>query len=319
MHIRSFTAPSMSDALRQIRAALGVDAVILGSRDVAEGIEVTAAIDAPEPEPLELSPAAGFAAEELPLEAERLVRAVAFHGAPVELNERICRVAAEIDDPSLKLSLAAGIEDVFSFRPLSGAPHHCIALVGPPGAGKTVVAAKLAVEAALAGRSLKIATTDIERPGGEMRLMELAQLLDNRPLRLAPGRRLDWSGPRLIDTEGVNPFDRHELERLAETVAVNDAEPVLVLPAGGDPYEYEDIAHAFSRIGVRRVVATRLDTARRIGGLLAAAGTGLAFAEAGASPVIADGLYPLTPLALAQVILHDPDGAVDLEEDRIRA
>ncbi|MEC9346286.1 MAG: hypothetical protein VYB54_08665 [Pseudomonadota bacterium] len=326
MHIRSFTAPNMSQALQEVRKALGRDAVILGSRDVPEGIEVTAAIEdrAEETPPPSLGPVVRHYQEEpdepeLPAEAERLLRAVAFHGAPVEVNELICRGAASSEAPSLLLSLAAGLDATFRFRPVSSSQPDCLILVGPPGAGKTVVAAKFAVEAALRGRALKLATTDIERPGGEMRLMELAELVDNRPIRLAPGRRMEWSGPRLIDTEGVNPFDRADMRRLRDTTIINAAEPVLVLPAGGDPYEYEDIAHAFAEIGVRRLIATRLDTARRVGGLLSAAATGLSFAEAGASPVIADGLYPMTPTALARVVLQDPDGAIDLEEHRMRA
>lgn len=332
MRIRTFTARSMSEALRLVRQELGRDAVILGNRDVAEGVEVTAAID-PTDEPVsesfqiqdrDLGPnvlplEVNDDEDQLPEEAERLLRAVAFHGAPLEVNEKLCRRAAQVNDPSLMVSLAAGVEDVFRFMPFGRPSDNALVLVGPPGAGKTVVAAKYAVESVLSGRPLKIATTDIERPGGEMRLMELAEILDNRPVRLTPGRRLEWSGPRIIDTEGVNPFDDSDIQKLRETIEINDAEPVLVLPAGGDPYEYEDIAYVFAELGVTRLVATRIDTARRIGGILAAASTGLSFAAAGASPVIADGLYPLTPTALARLILNDPDGAAELDEDRKHA
>ncbi|GJL89877.1 MAG: GTP-binding protein [Minwuia thermotolerans] len=332
MRIRTFTARSMSEALRLVRQELGRDAVILGNRDVAEGVEVTAAID-PTDEPVsdsfqiqdrDLGPnvlplEVGDDEDQLPEEAERLLRAVAFHGAPLEVNEKLCRRAAQVNDPSLTISLAAGVEEVFRFSPFGRPSDNALVLVGPPGAGKTVVAAKYAVESVLSGRPLKIATTDIERPGGEMRLMELAEILDNRPVRLTPGRRLEWSGPRIIDTEGVNPFDDSDIQKLRETIEINDAEPVLVLPAGGDPYEYEDIAYVFAELGVTRLVATRIDTARRIGGILAAASTGLSFAAAGASPVIADGLYPLTPTALARLILNDPDGAAELDEDRKHA
>lgn len=309
MQVRTFIAASMATALADIRQQLGPDAVILGSVPVPEGVEVTAAID-PVDEP------AAPQEEKLPQDAEFLVRAVAFHGAPVGLNEKIIRIAAEVDDHDLGVSLTAGIDHCFHFQPLRPSKDSCIALIGPPGAGKTVVAAKFALEAALKHIDLSIASTDIERPGGDSRLQELARIIENPPVRLSPERRFSHAGARLIDTEGVNPFDAYDMARLTETIRINEAEPVLVLPAGGDPFEYEDMAAAFAGLGVKRMIATRLDTARRIGGLLAAAGQGLAFGGAGASPVIADGLHELNPAALARLILNDPDADAGLNPNR---
>ena len=45
MKIVRHTAPDMRQALRAIREQLGEDAVILSSRRVAQGVEVTAAVD----------------------------------------------------------------------------------------------------------------------------------------------------------------------------------------------------------------------------------------------------------------------------------
>lgn len=317
MQVRTFIARTVSAALGEVRRELGPEAVILGTRETREGVEVTAAVE--RPAPAATAPEAEHEDAGLTADARFLVRAIAFHGAPTALNERICRVAAHVDDPDLTVSLTAGMDDCFSFRPAEPGAEPALALVGPPGAGKTVVAAKFALEAALRRQPLKIATTDIERPGGDNRLKALGAIVENPPVRLSPERRLDWRGPRLIDTEGVNPFDAYDMARLTETVRINEAEPILVLPAGGDPYESEDMAAAFRGIGARRMIVTRLDTARRLGGLLAAAGSGLAFCLAGASPVIADGLHALTPAALARLILSDPDQATDLNNDRKRA
>ena len=90
----------------------------------------------------------------------------------------------------------------------------------------------------------------------------------------------------------------------------------LLLAYTNDYLSHEDMAAAFASLGTRRMIATRLDTARRIGGLLAAAGQGLAFGGAGASPVIADGLHELNPAALARLILNDPDADSGLNPNR---
>src|SRR3954451_15335193 len=50
MRLRLYRAPRMAEAMAQVRAALGEEAVILETRRVAGGVEVTAALAGP-PEP----------------------------------------------------------------------------------------------------------------------------------------------------------------------------------------------------------------------------------------------------------------------------
>jgi flagellar biosynthesis protein FlhF len=82
---------------------------------------------------------------------------------------------------------------------------------------------------------------------------------------------------------------------------------VLVLPAGGDAREAAEAAAAFTALRPTRIIVTRLDCARRFGGLLAAAENGrLAFTEAGTTAQIAHGLTALNPVAIARLLLRDP-------------
>ena len=54
-------------------------------------------------------------------------------------------------------------------------------------------------------------------------------------------------------------------------------------------------------LGARHLLPTRLDAARRLGGVVsAAAEAGLALTEAGTGPGVADGLTPLSPEWLAR-------------------
>ncbi len=95
--------------------------------------------------------------------------------------------------------------------------------------------------------------------------------------------------------------------RLQAIAATAQAAVTLVLPAGLCPHEAADLARAYRRAGASHLVATRLDHARRLGSVLAAADAGqLCLAEAGVGPGAADGLLPLTPEFLAARLL--PEG-----------
>ena len=85
------------------------------------------------------------------------------------------------------------------------------------------------------------------------------------------------------------------MEELQAIAATDQAAVSLVLPAGLCADEAADLARAYARAGARHLIATRLDFARRLGSVLAAAHAGrLSLAEAGMGPGAADGLVPLT-------------------------
>jgi len=52
------------------------------------------------------------------------------------------------------------------------------------------------------------------------------------------------------------------------------------------------------------MVVTKLDVAKRLGGVLAAAETGLAFTQAGVGPTIGDGLCALSADGVARLLLR---------------
>lgn len=68
------------------------------------------------------------------------------------------------------------------------------------------------------------------------------------------------------------------------------------------------MAEAFAAAGATRLLATRLDLTRRLGGVLAAAEAGdLMFCDVSVNPHVANGLFPVSPEALAQLILPPED------------
>jgi flagellar biosynthesis protein FlhF len=299
----------MAEAMALVRTELGEDAVILDSRRVAGGVEVTAAVERPAPvlpppgwdteEPLLIPPGPAVVAPGMAATAVTVPAASTLgerHGIPPAL-------AARLLSGRLPASLAASL----GFAALPGGTTRPLLLAGPPGAGKTLSCAKLATRAVLGGGSPVVVTTDGARAGAAEQLAAFTRVL-GLTLAVAPGpgalgkalatRRAEQ--PVLIDTAGCNPFDTTQAAALHALARAAQAEIVLVLPAGLDPGEAMDLARAFAALGARHLLPTRLDIARRLGGVLAAAAAGLALTEAGTGPGAADGLTLLTPEWLAR-------------------
>jgi flagellar biosynthesis protein FlhF len=198
------------------------------------------------------------------------------------------------------------------YGPILGShPATPLMLVGMPGAGKTATLAKLAAAAKTAKTPVIAVTCDLAKAGSIDQLATYAKAMGitayqaknaatlKRAVEAAPDGALV-----LIDTAGVNPLKHDELAALAELAATVRAEPILTLAAGCDVSEAAEQGQLFAEIGCLRMIATRIDAARRYGALLAAAESGkLAFAEFGVSPEIATGLMMFGADALARLIM----------------
>ena len=204
-------------------------------------------------------------------------------------------------------ALAVGL-DFGRLEDVLNAPS--VLLAGPAGAGKTTLAAKLAVRSdrpavrfvnAMAGRSRDIS-----------QLAEYAATLGTPvteatdPAQLAPVCGRD--GMLLVDTGGIDAADGQAWESLRPWIAAADALPLLVLPANAPVEDALVAARAFRALGGRHLIATRFDMVRRVGGLLGAAMEGLALVAVSITPHFAYGLRALTAEILARRLLS---GALD--------
>lgn len=337
MRLRTFTATNMAAAMDEIRKALGPDAIIVSTRRGGRGtVEVVAAVEETAPVMAPLAPRPEEARAEALLErrlertlsgddpveekqrdafSQQIALALDYHRTPRRQVTRIVRAAGAFVGSAASDALAHALAGLLRFSPLTLPPARSIMLVGPPGVGKTVVTAKIAARAALDGAPLRVISSDTLKAGATAQLEAYLRALE-QPLGLASSpaelAKLEHAGGRnrraVIDTAGVNPFDEAEMSQLTRLVAAADVEPVLVLAAGGDSHDAMDIARAFARLGIRRLIATRLDATRRIGSLLAAADAGhLALCEGSASPFVAHGLRPLDAIDLAQRLMQDHD------------
>ncbi|ALG73412.1 GTPase [Azospirillum thiophilum] len=341
MRLKSFHARTMSDAMRMVRQSLGDDAIIVATREEeGGGVRVTAAV---EEDDLPAASASGdrgggrggrAKAPPQPVEpeidvGEVVADALQRHGVPAALAEQLIDAASGLDTEDPRLALGSALDSIFAFKPLPDGRSQVrpLVLVGPPGSGKTLIAAKLAARAVFRKCSVGVITTDTVRAGGIdqlaafTRLMKLKLATVEDPDALAGAyevhRRTDLV---LVDTAGRNPYDNRDMQDLRGLLSVGEVEPVLVLPAGLDALEAADMALAFKAVGVRRMLVTRLDMARRLGSLLAvAARARLSFCDASVSSKVAEGLTALNPLALARMMIPPEEKAPAVKQPATRS
>lgn len=328
MRLKSFTASSMKDAMQMIRDTLGEDAIIVATREENGGktVRVTAAIDkdteATMPRPLAEVMGENaendyqdnwlFDEDDSASVVEEVTEVMLRHAVPEDVLDAVVGAVGDMGLDESRNALFAAIQTLFEFKPLPlksyGRP---LILVGPPGAGKTLAAAKVAARGALAGMRMAVITTDTIRAGGVEQLEAFTRLMQidlkkasnpqDLKTKLAEVKNADQI---VIDTAGVNPFDPESVKLLARLIGVTDMDPVLVMPAGMDADESGEMARVFAMVGAQTMIPTRIDVARRLGSLLSAAHQGgLSFAEVSSTAKVADGLSPLSAKRLTQLLM----------------
>lgn len=324
MRLKSFQARSITEAMRLVEDSLGEDAIIVSTREEPSGwVRITAAVEQSAPEPERHVFAAGARVPPAPPEIddspeilETITDALLRHRVPAQVSDKVISAAAIHAQKDAQTTLAKALEDTFGFDALRFSPRVPVMLVGPPGAGKTLMTAKLAAEAVLNGQRPAVITTDIARAGGVEQLEAFLDILA-LPLHQAQdakslGKVLEKIGGNtqiIIDTGGLNPFDPKEMKSLSQIMNVTDMEPALVLPAGIDSEEAAEMAQTFGVLGVRKMIPTRLDFARRLGSLLSAADkAGLSFTEASHTPQVANGIIRLSAGQLASLLIPQKSG-----------
>lgn len=310
MQLRHFKGRNVPEVMQRVREALGPDAVILSSREVEDGggVHITAAL---ENEPFDETE---HCSAGLDGTVDELAAALEFHRLPPRLIDRLMNAAAAIPADSWEIALAGALDSEFGFAEMpSRAADGPLMLIGLSGAGKTATAAKLCARLRERSVPASLITMDAGKAGGLAQVVAFGKALDvhvdqaddAESLRLALADRPADSFA-VIDTMGVNPLLPDGLALLEEARQATGAQLVLVMPAGGDVVEAAETALAFGEIGAQRLIATRLDSARRLGGVLSAARAAeQALMAAGLSPHIAGGLLPINPVSLARLLLPE--------------
>lgn len=312
MRLKTYTAPTTAEAMRMVRDEMGEEAIIVSvtKSDDGNGSRVTAAVERePEGEVIAFSGPADIGHHS----SRTIRRILADHGVPEPLVEHLAQAAGKLAATDPVMAFAGALDECFFFAPLSDRKSaQPIMLVGPPGGGKTITTAKLAARSVLAGNPTRVLTIDTKRAGGIEQLAAFTRILGidleaaEFPSDLADLVAKGGGSVTYIDSMGANPYSDLEMDTLGSFIGEADAEPVLVLPAGGDARESADIAASFAAAGAHRLLVTRLDMARRLGGILSAADAArLKFCDVSINPNVADGLSPINPVSLARLIMPD--------------
>jgi flagellar biosynthesis protein FlhF len=342
VQFQNFRGADVTEALSQVRAVLGPDAVIRTTRRVPGGspldrgyVEIEAARGeapvrswrpgpaAPRVRPARLGeaqprPEARPARTAQPRAAQ--ARTATAKAAPVgDVNREIAELKAAVEAlqaactpraRALGTLHAAGVEGTIANELAAGAPRstkhglsptpwlkstiaarlratpslisrpgqQLLACVGPTGAGKTTTLAKLAAKARLdLGRSVGVISLDTFRVGAVEQWQRYSRLIG---LPFYAARDADEFARALaamdteillVDTEGQLPGDPAPMQRLKgslEHARGWDTHVLLVVPAwlrGGD---VDRLVRNYEAPRPTAVVATKLDEASRVGGLL---------------------------------------------------
>ncbi len=155
-----------------------------------------------------------------------------------------------------------------------------VALVGPPGSGKTTVLVKLAVQYGLKSRRpVYLLSLDTHRIAAAEQLRTYASILGvgftalETPAALAPAleehRQKDLI---LIDTPGFAPAEADEAAELAEALAAQPEIDVhLTLSAAIKPADVRGVVDRFERFRPAKLLLTRMDETGTCGALLSEA------------------------------------------------
>ncbi|MBX9726556.1 MAG: hypothetical protein K2X09_04750, partial [Rickettsiales bacterium] len=95
------------------------------------------------------------------------------------------------------------------------------------------------------------------------------------------------------------------MKALGEFASLQQVEPILTCPAGMDADEAQEMASVFDFLAIERMIVTRLDAVRRLKSVFTAVATGgYAFSNLTNSATPTDSCQPLTPIALARLMLR---------------
>lgn len=203
------------------------------------------------------------------------------HRLPESLAAALVREATKFPEVSMDAALAFALDQRMTAAPIDFEKARGILLVGPTGAGKSAVAAKIIHAAKLIGRRTELARAD----GG----LALFRTGTNPPDLLT-----------VMEADGFNPLNARAASAFSALGEIEGVQTIGVISALNDAEDVSDIVSAFR---FRRVIVTNMDRTRRLGAVLSAITGGARLAHVTHGPRPEEALEMLAPGALASLLL----------------
>jgi flagellar biosynthesis protein FlhF len=339
MKLKSYFSGTVEAAMELARKELGEDALLVNARPATPetqslgAFEVVFGVLPTQPGSAESSPAAGrhphvdrLAQDVAGLKREiecmaQSLRGARMFGAPTAASDEPA-LYSQLIEAELDAALARRVEqgtplqDLFEVEATLGRPgaeRTVVALVGPPGAGKTATLVKLAARYGLTSRKpAHILSADVHRVGAPDQLRSLASILGigcdviESPLALAQALEEHRSKDFVfIDTPGLARGEMEDGADLARLIASHpEIDTHLVLPASMKPADLARVIDRYEIFQPRKLLFTRLDETERYGALVTeAARRSLPVSFLAAGQRIPDDLEPATKERLVSLVL----------------
>jgi flagellar biosynthesis protein FlhF len=326
MQIKKFRQPTVREALREAREALGPDAYVLAT---------------------EMVPALGWRGflgrREVQLTAQfdphvSVSRPPAEERRPAVTDQDSNALVARLVACGLDLPMAIGVVSAIPEQMRRGATANRLfqalaegvaslsagddqfaraeVFVGPPGVGKTTTIAKIAArERAGKGRRLGMIAADGFRAGAVDQLRTYADIIGSqfKVARTTEELSAAIASARstvLVDTAGRSPRDRAIREQLMALARHRNVRTHLVIAADTSVATARRIFASYADVKPSRIIITKLDEAESLAplsGLLREQGIPISYLTTGQR--VPDDLEPATPAMIACALLREPLGA----------